>query len=116
MAAEGQPLPWMTGPSEQGATPCAWCYRDIYLPALPCSVAPVEGLARMRTRPGFGRRCQYELATRHPELVSTVEAAIILDERESPPAVFPLLHNEPPARLLGLVRLDEAEVITGKLD
>ena len=116
MGIEEQPLPWATGPSDQGATPCAWCYRDIYLPALPCSVSPVEGLARMRTRPGFGRRCQYELATRRPDLVNSVEAAVIFTERDSPHAASPLWHDEPPARLLNITRLDEAEAITGKLD
>lgn len=63
-------LPWTTGPSGQGATMCAWCHRDIHAPALPCSVAPVEGLMRLRTQPGFGARCQYELSTRRPDIVT----------------------------------------------
>ena len=63
-------LPWTTGPSGQGATMCAWCHRDIYGPALPCSVEPVEGLMRMKTQPGFGARCQYELSTRRPDIIA----------------------------------------------
>ncbi len=71
-------LPWATEPQDMGSTTCAWCYRDIYQPAVPCSVRPVEGLARMKTTPGFGRRCQYELATRRPDLLTDTEAATIL--------------------------------------
>ena len=37
--------------------------------ALPCSVEPVEGLLRMRTRVGQGERCKYELATRASEVL-----------------------------------------------
>lgn len=63
-------LPWTTGPSGQGAAMCAWCDREIYAPALPCSVEPVEGLMRMKTQPGFGARCQYELSTRRPDVIA----------------------------------------------
>ena len=34
------------------------------MPALPCSVAPVEGLMSLETVPGQGARCKYELGTR----------------------------------------------------
>ena len=63
-------LPWSTGPSGQGSNDCAWCGRAIYVPALPCSIKPVEGLARMKTMPGQGQRCQYELSTRAPEVIA----------------------------------------------
>ena len=62
-------LPWATAPSDQGSQICGWCHRAIYGPALPCSVEPVEGLARMVTTPGLGARCQYELATRDPAVL-----------------------------------------------
>jgi hypothetical protein len=65
-----QNLPWATEPGAGGAARCHWCDRDIYAPALPCSVEPVEGLMRMELQPGFGARCQYELATRRPDLVA----------------------------------------------
>ena len=57
-------LPWTTPPSDLGSSECRWCHRDIYLPALPCSVAPVLDLKHLTTLPGLGARCQYELATR----------------------------------------------------
>ncbi len=63
-------LPWATPPSGQGSNECTWCGRAIYMPALPCSVEPVEGLKRMKTMPGQGARCQYELETRAPEVVA----------------------------------------------
>ena len=69
MAEPPAALPWRTEPSEQGSTTCAWCHREIYRPALPCSVEPVEGLLRMRTRVGQGERCKYELATRASEVL-----------------------------------------------
>lgn len=59
-----EPLPWATQPSALGSTPCGWCDRAIYLPAVPCSVRPVAGLLTMPTQPGQGERCKYELATR----------------------------------------------------
>lgn len=69
MAEEAQHLPWTTGPTDLGANLCLWCDRDIYLPALPCSTEPVEGLMRMKTSPGLGSRCQYELSTRRPDVL-----------------------------------------------
>jgi hypothetical protein len=67
---EATHLPWRTGPSGQGgSTTCGWCHREIYAPALPCSVEPVEGLLRMETQPGVGARCQYELGTRRPDVL-----------------------------------------------
>lgn len=69
MNASATHLPWNTPPTGQGETLCKWCDRVIYLPALPCSTEPVEGLLRMRTRAGQGDRCKYELSTRHPELL-----------------------------------------------
>ncbi|WP_419808919.1 hypothetical protein [Sphingomonas sp.] len=69
MTEQAQPLPWRTEPSALGSTTCAWCHRDINLPALPCSTEPVEGLLRMNTRAGQGERCKYELSTRAPELL-----------------------------------------------
>lgn len=62
-------LPWATQPSGQGFNTCAWCHRDIYLPALPCSIEPVEGLLSMNTRVGQGERCKYELSSRRPDLL-----------------------------------------------
>lgn len=59
-----QHLPWMTPPSGVGGNTCAWCDRMIYKPALPCSTAPIEGLAEMDTPPGLGARCKWELLTR----------------------------------------------------
>ena len=56
--------PWTTEPGELGSAECGWCHRAIYLPALPCSVRPVAGLAAMVTVPGQGKRCQWELHTR----------------------------------------------------
>jgi hypothetical protein len=67
MAEARQPLPWATGPTGAGSRRCEWCDRDINLPALPCSVKPVAGLAEMKLGAGVGQRCQYELATRRPE-------------------------------------------------
>ena len=64
-----QHFPWATGPGDAGYTMCAWCDRAIYLPAVPCSTKPVEGLMRMELQPGTGARCQYELSTRRPDLV-----------------------------------------------
>ena len=66
-------LPWATGPSGQGSNDCAWCGRAIYVPALPCSTRPVDGLARMKTMPGQGQRCQYELSTRVPTIVERID-------------------------------------------
>lgn len=57
--------PWTTEPGELGSTDCGWCHRAIYQPALPCSVRPIAGLAVMDTVPGQGKRCQWELQTRH---------------------------------------------------
>jgi len=65
-----QHLPWATEPGSEGSTLCRWCDRYIYAPAQPCSVEPVEGLMRMKLQPGLGERCQYELATRRPDLVA----------------------------------------------
>lgn len=62
--SEARHLPWNTPPSGLGATRCAWCGRDIYLPALPCSMQVVEGLEITSTAPGFGERCKWEVATR----------------------------------------------------
>lgn len=62
-------LPWSTPPSDAGENECAWCHRVIYMPALPCSTEPVEGLLRMNTRAGQGERCKYELSTRRPDLL-----------------------------------------------
>lgn len=67
-------LPWATAPTGQGHNQCEWCGRAIYLPALPCSIEPVEGLLRMKTMPGQGARCQYELGTRNPDLMREFEA------------------------------------------
>ena len=67
IAADGDDkpaLPWTTPPTHLGSATCGWCGRGINAPALPCSVAPVEGLAEMITSPGLGERCQYELRTR----------------------------------------------------
>lgn len=65
-----QPLPWQTEPSGLGSNTCRWCDREIYLPALPCSIEPVEGLLRMSTRTGQGERCKYELSTRASDVLS----------------------------------------------
>lgn len=59
-------LPWNTPPSNQGSTECRWCWRFVYAPALPCSVAVIPGLAEMPTSSGLGDRCKWELATRSP--------------------------------------------------
>ena len=64
--ADGSP-PWTTEPGELGSADCGWCHRAIYLPALPCSVRPIAGLAAMETVPGQGKRCQWELQTRIPD-------------------------------------------------
>lgn len=69
MADGGEYLPWATAPDGTGGNECGWCHRMIYLPALPCSIQPVEGLLRMNTRVGQGERCKYELSTRQPELL-----------------------------------------------
>lgn len=66
-----QHLPWATEPGVGGSAMCGWCDRHIYAPAVPCSVEPVEGLMRMTLQPGLGARCQYELATRRPDLAGT---------------------------------------------
>lgn len=63
-APHGRAFPWNTGPSGQGSAECAWCGRTIYAPAIPCSVAPIEGLADLETAPGLGDRCKYEATTR----------------------------------------------------
>ena len=70
MPPKGAHLPWATAPGDEGGTICGWCHRMIYRPALPCLIEPVEGLLRMRTQPGQGARCSYELATRQPELLT----------------------------------------------
>lgn len=62
-------LTWATPPSAAGDNVCRWCDRVIYLPALPCSIQPVEGLLRMSTRAGQGDRCKYELTTRAPDIL-----------------------------------------------
>ena len=69
MAHRNQSLPWTTPPGAAGSNECEWCHRTIYLPALPCSTQPVEGLLRMQTRVGQGARCKYELSSRQPELL-----------------------------------------------
>lgn len=61
---EGGIYPWNTGPSGQGSATCAWCDREIYRPAVPCSESPIAGLADIVTGPGMGDRCKYELSTR----------------------------------------------------
>ena len=66
-------LPWATEPSGRGSNDCAWCGRAIYVPALPCSIRPVDGLSRMKTMPGQGQRCQYELGTRVPTIVDRID-------------------------------------------
>jgi len=63
-AGKELPLPWDTPPSKQGSTECRCCWRFIYAPALPCSIAVVPGLAEMPTTSGLGHRCKWELATR----------------------------------------------------
>lgn len=67
MAADDRHLPWMAEPSDLGFNRCGWCDRVIYLPAVPCSVEPVEGLLRIATQPGQGERCKWELTTRTPQ-------------------------------------------------
>ena len=62
----GEAPPWTTEPGDHGSTDCGWCHRAIYLPALPCSVKPIAGLAEMQTVQGQGKRCQWELLTRRP--------------------------------------------------
>ena len=61
---EAPALPWMKPPTDLGSALCSWCGRDIHAPVLPCSVAPIDGLAEMITSPGMGERCQWELRTR----------------------------------------------------
>ncbi|MES2339715.1 MAG: hypothetical protein V4537_16605 [Pseudomonadota bacterium] len=61
---DGVAYPWNTGPSGQGSTECGWCGRTIYMPAVPCSVAPIPGLEDIVTSAGLGDRCKYEAATR----------------------------------------------------
>ena len=68
-----QHLPWMTEPSDLGFNQCRWCDRVIYLPALPCSTAPVEGLLQVATLPGQGERCKWELTTRNPHLAEAAD-------------------------------------------
>lgn len=69
MSAAATAKPWSTPPSGQGENECTWCLRTIYMPALPCSIEPIEGLLRTSTSPGQGNRCKYELSTRQPELL-----------------------------------------------
>jgi hypothetical protein len=57
-------LPWTTPPTDRGDAICDWCGRAIYVPAVPCSVRPVRGLASMDTAAGLGDRCKWELTTR----------------------------------------------------
>ncbi len=57
-------LPWTTAPSGQGRSYCAWCGRDIHLPAHPCSATGGAGIAAANTIPGLGERCKWELRTR----------------------------------------------------
>ena len=66
MARDDRHLPWMTEPSSLGSNRCGWCDRVIYLPALPCSIEPIEGLLHIATVPGQGERCKWELITRNP--------------------------------------------------
>ena len=72
-------LPWATQPSGQGANECGWCGRAIYVPAMPCSIQPVEGLLRMKTMPGQGQRCQYELSTRAPEVIDRAAHEVLIE-------------------------------------
>lgn len=72
MARDDQYLPWTTEPSDMGSQRCTWCDRAIYLPAVPCSVEPVDGLLRIETVPGLGERCKWELTTRCPQLVEAM--------------------------------------------
>jgi hypothetical protein len=69
-----QPLPWTTQPSDQGDSECDWCFRAIYLPAVPCSVRPVDGLLEIPTQSGQGERCKYELVTRDAAM-ATISSA-----------------------------------------
>jgi hypothetical protein len=62
--ADPPAFPWATPPSGQGELYCTWCNRDIYRPALPCSVQPIPNLLAVETRPGFGERCKWEVRTR----------------------------------------------------
>ena len=57
-------FPWNTEPSGLGSALCDWCGRDIPAQALPCSIAPAEGLELLQTQPGRGDRCKWELRTR----------------------------------------------------
>jgi hypothetical protein len=57
-------FPWATPPSGKGEDRCEWCGRDIYRPAVPCSVRPVPGLLSLDTRPGLGDRCKWEFRIR----------------------------------------------------
>jgi hypothetical protein len=50
-SADKQALPWNTPPTNLGSTRCEWCGRNINAPALPCSVAPVDGLSGLGTKP-----------------------------------------------------------------
>ena len=74
-------LPWATEPTGLGCDECKWCFRAIYLPAVPCSTEPVAGLMRMETTPGQGRRCQFELSTRAPEVLEAAGIKPIGDVR-----------------------------------
>lgn len=57
-------LPWDV-PSMNGEYAlCDWCGRAIYVPAVPCSVRPVDGLMTLETAPGLGDRCKWEMHTR----------------------------------------------------
>ena len=59
-----RPLPWNTGPSGEGSATCAWCGRNIYAPAEPCSVQPIDDIETLVPVPGLGDRCLYEMRTR----------------------------------------------------
>jgi hypothetical protein len=63
-------LPWATPPTDQGHAMCGWCGRAIYVPAVPCSVRPVAGLAGMETTSGLGDRCKWEVSTRVASVAS----------------------------------------------
>lgn len=57
-------MPWNTGPSGEGKAYCDWCGRNVYGPAVPCSVRPIKGIETIPTLPGFGERCKWEARTR----------------------------------------------------
>ena len=66
MATDAVPdaLPWSTPPSDLGSASCDWCGRNIYAPALPCSVKPILGIDALLTPPCLGDRCLWEMRTR----------------------------------------------------